>query len=446
MPDDDDNARSAVAGFVGEAAVLSRNNRTARVPDDGCGPFALNSREWLDGPRIGNIDISGGDGFGDDGLGGTTNYFTMTTTQPKDRASLSSPSSAQIAIQRLLGQSICHETSPFVNRLLGDRHEHASSTLSQPSQEASAATEATLTTALVYLSLHAFQHRPAVPEVQLRRELQRGEFHRASNSSASTTDNENCQHYYKGDIGSFDYECPTAKFLVVRLFQNGIGANMRLGAVPAYFAGLATNRVVLFVNNLSGPRGVDGGGTDDEYLRAPWKLASCGRRDYQCFFMPSSPCVLTHQELANAYTLQKQETRRIFRTGTLPEEHDDKRVVVLRLVFRPQRQPPTLRPVLHALALSVVDQLAPQYKGVDGSESSLRRTLIAAANRILQEDKAPLETKNYYGANSPVFHGVLLYAMRPNPQSRSDVDKIIKDVLPSNFDSEQSIGLPIRGE
>jgi hypothetical protein len=49
-------------------------------------------------------------------------------------------------------------------------------------------------------------------------------------------------------IGNFDFECPNTKFLVVSMTRDaGLGAHMRLGALNALVAGVATNRTVLLL-------------------------------------------------------------------------------------------------------------------------------------------------------------------------------------------------------
>jgi len=93
------------------------------------------------------------------------------------------------------------------------------------------------------LAVQLHQHAPAHSEAQLRR-----------NNPICQQQQQQSQQQYE-NIGSFDFECPTAKFLVVSFYKNGIGANLRLAAVPALMAGLVTGRVVLFVNHapVTGP-------------------------------------------------------------------------------------------------------------------------------------------------------------------------------------------------
>jgi hypothetical protein len=69
-------------------------------------------------------------------------------------------------------------------------------------------------------------------------------------------------------IGNFDFECPNTKFLVVSMTRDaGLGAHMRLGALNALVAGVATNRTVLLLN---------------EGDKKPWPHASCERGPETC--------------------------------------------------------------------------------------------------------------------------------------------------------------------
>ena len=351
-------------------------------PLEGC--LTSNSKEWLDGPRLGNTMASGVDEeFAKSTILGLTSHERNIQSNPA---------------QRLLRQSLC----PKESRLLDDSTDKMDESLVD-----------LWTVRLLYLVIHHHQHRHAIAEARRR-----------------LTASRHCQKMRRSlAIGPFDFECPSAKFLVVRLHRNGIGANLRLIAVPALMAGLASDRVVLFVNNAA---------TGPSFLQNPWTLASCQRRDAQCFFLPASPCVLTEKELAAAHVLQRSDLRRLFRFGVVPDEHHDDRVVVLQLSFRPRRMPENLRVKLYNCTMDLVEKV-PSFKG------SSRRTLESAAQRILQDDRAPTNAFNYYGAESPLFHSLLLYAMRPNPESLDQIEEILNVVLPDDFDPETSMGLPIRG-
>ncbi|GKY99736.1 hypothetical protein MPSEU_000927600 [Mayamaea pseudoterrestris] len=362
-------------GFLQQGRRIRSKGNNKRVNRTDC--FSFNSLDWLGKQRLGNAN----DTMMDDSLGRRMILSSISLSRARS----------------LLSGTICDSKSPLVSM--------------QPLQDA----ERRLRywkTRLTFLAVHAHQHQPALPELEARRQ-----------SSCRQTD------LQRHNIGPFDFECPTAKFLVVRLFGNGIGANMRLGAAPAYMAGLSTNRVVVFVNNASvGP----------DFLQNQWSLASCFRGDMQCFYMPSSPCVLTNNELSNAPVLRKHEVRRIFRNGTLSPERQQERVVIMRLNFRPQREPDNLKRAVHQLALPIAQRLAQ-----DASDDE-QRYILQAAQDLLHPDTVPMGTYNYYGANSPLFHGLLLYAMRPNTRAAKLLQLAVQRSLPKDYAVENAVGLAIR--
>ncbi len=139
---------------------------------------------------------------------------------------------------------------------------------------------------LLYLAIHRMHHQPAFAEYQLRRRQQQP------------------QQQQTSSIPNFDYECPTAKFLVIYLWPMGMGATIRNGAMPPMLAALAMGRIPLFL------QGIAPGGTHynsvvnvtnvtsiQQIMTRTFTLTSCERHDLQCIFLPTSPCVITHAEL-----------------------------------------------------------------------------------------------------------------------------------------------------
>ncbi len=353
--------------------TIPNDGSAAVTPVKSCLHF--NSDAWLRGPRLGNANHS----FGmDESLG--KNLILSSVHWSNDN------------LPFLLQHSICEPNSKFV----------------QPTNESEMRH---WVVRLVYLYVHYHQHRHAFTEIQ-------------------HTDPQCIRERQEAGIGPFDFECANAKFLVVRFYNNGIGANMRYAAVPALMAGLATDRVVLFLNQAPvGP----------PFLQQPWSQVTCERRDAQCFFLPSSPCVLTHHEIEEAYSLQKNERRQLFRTGTLPDNRQDDRVLLLQLPFRAQRVPPNLRDKIYTDILPLIHRMT--------NDPELQQTLLQATDQLRKDDTIPKnESFTYYGMDSPLFHGLLLYALRPNPRALRRMNEIVTAVLPPSFDSGNSIGLPIRGK
>jgi hypothetical protein len=153
---------------------------------------------------------------------------------------------------------------------------HADSTFRKASTNWNASDEKQInewTFRLTYLSMHSWHHAPAAEEARARREY-----------AKNNTNNRGTQQSNAGEspieVEPFDFECPNTKFLITSVLRLGMGATYRLGAVNSLLAGIATNRVTVFLNNIKG-----GPGTLPE---SQW-LASCDRQDMQCSFLPITP-------------------------------------------------------------------------------------------------------------------------------------------------------------
>lgn len=310
------------AGCHGRGSSVKNDSSSAEF-------FQTAASSWLQGERLGNSPES-----------------DLLSHEFIDSLPFMNMASAQ----RLLQSSLCYSTSRFVTPIITQHLEYdEGGTVDQQGVDNNDDEDSVLrswTAALVFLAVHVHQHSHAVPEARIR----------AAAASTKPTALPTAAHHHYHGIGRFDYQCPDAQFLVVRLSRNGLGANLRLGAVPALMAGVATNRVVLYVNNLSNV---------SDYFAVPWSLASCPRHDHQCLFLPTTPCVITKDELVQAYTLKKKEARQLFRNGTLPESHQMARVIVLQLTFRPQ-----VTSVL--LPISILGRIADVTE--TGGLTTLRRT------------------------------------------------------------------------
>lgn len=337
--------------------------------------FAHNSARWMEGPRHGNAqDSLMGDDYGE--------KIILRLDRLLDDA------------LTVLQQTLCHKDSRFLQ------------------VESSSTTLRIWSVRLIYLAVYYHQHQPALAEARLQS--------RDSNCLQSRTDH---------GLAAYDYECPDTKYLVISFWNNGIGANMEHVAIPTLMAGLALNRTVLFVSNaVEGPNWV---------MKAPWSLASCPRRDPQCFFAPLSPCVPSVADLAAAAKLNKLQKNHLFANGTLPAEYENNRVVYMLALhkFNSHHLGGKVKPALQKIVHGLVDQLS--------QDDSRRPLLHQAADSILEED---VERKgyDYTGANSKMRHAIAFYAMRPNLSYRQRIHQILRDVLPADFDPNQALGLPIR--
>ncbi|KAI2488789.1 hypothetical protein MHU86_25843 [Fragilaria crotonensis] len=384
-------ATTGLQGFNGQVDAQNASIELHVLNDVSTQPaleecLALNSEGWINGPRLGNTRTGGID---------IDTAMEMILNLPKlfERDGKGS-------VHAILKQTICHERSRFLNSTDDGSEGQKSIDF--------------WTLRLIYLSIHMHQHKGAIEEAKLRRDLR-------------------CdQILNRNSIGTFDYECPDSKFLVVPMSEMGLGAAMRLGSVNALFAGIATNRTVLFVNNIT---------VGHKSLQNAWAHASCERGDFQCFFMPPTPCTLTFAEIASAYTLNKGEARRMFKFGVMPPERGEDRVIVSNFALRPKHTPPGFLEAILRYADVIIKDAKEATEGKDPRIAVLEksRAMIGAANSFDQAQKY-----YYFGVDSRTHHAAVFYSMRPNPYYSGMLDKIHNKIVPADFNAELSFGLPIR--
>jgi hypothetical protein len=374
--------------------------------------FSLNSQEWLQGQRHGNLR--------------DPSLFDMNDILPP--LSLHDSSHRHLFMQNLLDQSMCADTSSF-------RNLRADSPMTRP------VTDATLkawTTRLIYWSLHYHQTRHARPEAKHRLQQQLNGVECYSPSS---------------DIGPYDYECPDAKFLIVSLTGIGLGANVRSGMVYSYLAGLISDRVVLFVNHSPGGPGL---------LTSPWPLVSCeddktlnnysffgqvprNIQDAQCFFAPSSPCVLTLDAIMNAYRLNDGARIALMNDGRMPAGHEHDKVWHFDLSFTPMVTiPKQAMERLYNYSHHLIQEYLLPPSGPAASD--YQKALYRAANNILEKDK-PRSGYNFACSNLKVHHALVVYSLRPRHDKARQMKAYVDDLKTRySIYPEVSFGLPIRGK
>lgn len=356
--------------------------------------FASNTEQWLDvgSKRLRNMN--------DTSVIGSYDLVSKSILNIENLLFESNANSLSI-----LQQTLCHSKS----RLL------ALDSTERDSENPSDEDIKTWAFRLIYMATHIHQHFPALAEAR----------DRLKHSQQCKLDMESKQ------IGSFDFECPNAKLLVVSLGKLGLGAVMRLGAVNALIAGIASNRTVVFVNNAD---------TGAKTLREPWPLSSCKRLDMQCFYMPATPCTVTELDLRTAKLLERGEMRKLFRTGELDSDLEEQRVLVMNQVLRPQRTPPQLRQNIRR----IIDEHIIGPLEAQRPNDPLLNVLLKAANRTLDDVVIDESQYSYYGKASNVNHALVMYMMRPNPYYSDRLKEILNESLQSAFNPNLAMGLPIR--
>lgn len=159
----------------------------------------------------------------------------------------------------------------------------------------------------------------------------------------------------------------------------------------------------------------------------------------QCFYMPPSPCVITHKELAEAYKLTNGESRQIFCKGLLPESHANDRVLTMTLTLVPKPFPDEpFRANIRRLAQHLLDTSTT-------TDTDMLKLTQESLDLMLQIERSiPDRPYECIGALSKPHHAAVFYTMRPNPYYAKRLREISDHVLPKNLDPAHSFGLPIR--
>jgi hypothetical protein len=364
------------------------NNLPSETAHNPCG----NSMQWLQGPRQGNLH--------DDPY--LTDDLVQTMILDTDKMLQN-----DMDVSVILGQTICHPQSRFLN-------------ITQPlADQWDKRTVRVWAVKLIYLAMHYHQHRHAKVEAAAR--------YSRDGSQCPSADKLSKDY----DVGIFDYECPDAKYIVMPLSGNGLGANVRGGMVVALLMGLISDRVVIFVNNAK---------EGNRYMRMPWSLASCPRKDYQCFFWATTPCTPTDADLKAAYTLTKPEYKQMLNQNKELPSIQHHKVWAFTSAFTPAADlPKRAGEALYQHAQTLI-------AAVSESEHPSYVALLRSAAETIRAADQPRPGYNYASASLKVHHALSFYAMRPNPRNAHELDKIMTHIIPTDFNPDQSIGLPVRGE
>jgi hypothetical protein len=369
---------------------VSYDNATLKNLTETC--FSLNSKAWLEGPRRDNTEVP--DAWLDDIM-----QPHLLLDQPN--------------IDAVLDQTLCYATGRFRNFSL-------SWNSTDPTQIHDWEFR------LLYLALHRMLHVAAYPEYQLRKKcgiLETGQT-------------------LPYGLNNFDYECPNAKFLVTVVnTRAGVGTVMRQGVMPSFFMAISSGRIPLFVQSVKGDE-LNG------MLTARFPLASCERGDWQCAFLPTSPCVLTLDELRSATILNEGDLRYLKRRGQVKKAHENVRVLV--------NDASSLLPLL--TNAMIMDNIHKKAKG------AIKALLNDCQKKATTEELQKEQWKTLRAASEShrvpyskddagevrklrTLRVAFVYMMRPNPWARQEIDNQIENTIPllNGSQDRQFFGLPIRG-
>lgn len=350
---------------------------------------SLNSMSWTKGNRISNIDSEDFD-------------FVLSQILDTHKVLLNAP-------DILLNRTVCHPKSQLRNPF---RRTSWNVTDQVQVKE--------WTLLLLYLAIHSFHHEPAREEALLRKKNQQKQ----------------------KDIGIYDYECPNAKFIITGIPNLGLGAALRMSAVNALLTGVGLNRVNLFLSNVNSTK-------VPEMLSEEFIRGGCSRGDLQCAFLPTSPCVVTLENVEHDM-LQPQgfdlpDMRLAGRTNNLTLQE-------ARFIYLPTKSMPSkdrgivnrTRWVLYEIAETLVDSVR---DAPDKNQSDMFPVLDEALRRIKENDfefdGLSSKSKNTW---DPVRQAAMLYLLRMHNEMERQVDAGVQATLPAGHELSSSflLGLPIR--
>lgn len=344
------------------------------------------SQKWLDGPRLANI-----------------NETRMTNTFVENLIYGASFLSANNGSEHLLKHTICPADSRFLHwHSLNESTKHI----------------ATLTKRLIYLAIHEHQHKPAKAEA-----LARGLMMQKTNITINQT------YIRNHGVGPFDFECdPDTKYIVTSIpSRRGFGVNFRGFGVEPIMLGLMMNRVALYINSL---------GFGPVSLRQKFFYSDCPRKDMQCMFMPLSPCVLTHDDILHGAEMSAIDLDIFRSTGVLDEKYRNAKVLVV--------QTDNLKVHPKEFGKIVIEKIKLLFQSQVESNHEMNPML-----KPWQLDNKTFEEVNSYISNPrnqwELWEAAAMYGMRPNSFLQGEIDKVLGNILPHDFNSKTSIGIPIRG-
>jgi hypothetical protein len=351
-------------------------------------------------------------------------------------------------LTQVLTQALCHEDSAFGNPPPQRKQTNSSDQQQQYQQvELELEEEHHWMYRLAYLGYHLHQHEPAFPEMEERRRNQerlrqcptdsftRDEFHHRQ--SANNSSSENKRHEYE-----YEYECPNTKYLVSNVHTVGMGAAFRMGAVSTFLAGIALNRTVVFIN--AGSKNL----TNAKFLSTRWPTSGCrDRGDYQCYFLPLSPCVPSIQDLQQATVLSfdtkgKDHTQSVQINGAFRDKNLDRKKVVI------MPGGTYLEKLTDDGQLQVGKRLQELIQQqIDNHKLKVPKWLLERLGNVAPLDFKPSGDQQgvkYNHGRSILRPAALLYLLRPNAKFKRNLDAVVKKASPPDFASEHSFGMPIR--
>jgi hypothetical protein len=209
-------------------------------------------------------------------------------------------------------------------------------------------------------------------------------------------------------------------------------------------AALISNRTAILIQNTSADV--------PKFLQKPWKLASCPRQDFQCFFLPTSPCVPTWKDIEQGYILEGDFD---FHFATEDKFHipakqlDNKVWMLLKYGGVTETPPRSVYKTLYRYGTELLQVVPSGDLRRPVMEQALEQLLVDdddddGSDESHSKNTTATTSFQYPAAHNQVNHALEFYALRPNFASRRKLTEALNNIVPSHFSPESTLGLPIR--
>ncbi|KAL3917106.1 MAG: hypothetical protein SGILL_004867 [Bacillariaceae sp.] len=251
---------------------------------------------------------------------------------------------------------------------------------------------------------------------------------------------------YQNPPDVYEFQCPDAKFLVMNVSSLGFGAVLNTVVLFGILVSLRTDRVPIFW------------GEEKPWLLAPRECPH-GSQDFQCYFLPLSPCVPSKAEIYNATRYgtndNKPQQRKLRQMMKLPDDINDDRVVfvdigMLPAQFRSLEVAADIGNIVIETSRELMQAWWANRNKCDGTDTLSSAENIQLNRSVSTIEKALALIDDRIQRNETIerigFEAVHVYMLRPNPRYSRILEQETTDFLDDldgNF--EQAVGLPIRG-
>jgi hypothetical protein len=410
-------ADASTDASTGAATLVEHNANNSTPPTllpspilEECFPY--NSHRWIQSPKYNNID---------------------TIPQSDVEVMMEGPFEATKLYSLFNDYTICHKDSPLLSTIFSSGSS-ASKTADDNNNNNTNDDYAVEDWYFryFYLAIHHQFHRPAYREYTKRKECY------------ATNKKDELETFMKRhNIGTMDYECPDVKFVVSPIGNIGFGGYLNTLVAATVQLALKTGRVPVFTvtSHFSWH--------DFKTGHNPWMLSplGCARHDLQCYFMPSTPCTLTLEDLQKApiYGSTFKEQKFIASEMQIPKEMENDRVVVLNSGL--QFKPTTPTSEIAQVTYNVVEELMTEWKQQQSRQEQAKegKKIWTSSEWKLMEQAHNWILKKAKDDPGAILRQLYIYMLRPNPHYGKLLKEQMATIMTPDVNPKTTVGMAIRG-